>query len=138
MMRVYLAGPTRELGRVEKVAGWLAEYRGLVEIVEPWWERFRAAGADDSSLTRGEQGRHALRSLYALDCADLFWGLWPETYSAGTTFEYGYAYARAQTVITGRTSADCIFTARADYRDSSDQLGLVEVIRRAEIMRSPP
>lgn len=131
-LRVYLAGPRREMGRVLRYAERL-ELGGPLEIVDRWWLRHdgndaRLARIDQVAVTRVQESH--LRET------DVLWVLWPETVSHGTAYELGYyrgvmGPSKGIIVLTGRTAADCVFTGIADYRDTSDDLGFVEVLRLA-------
>lgn len=138
-LSVYLAGASRELARVKRYAKVLEE-SGLVRITYRWWEAVEAQGVGrDHELTREQQAEHAQNDLDAVGEAHLVWCLWPDGPSAGVPLEYGYALALStdwpvRLVVSGEKSSSCIFTALAHYRDTSDLLGLAEVLRCAREM----
>lgn len=128
-MKVYLAGASSELPRVLKYAAEL-EKRG-VTLTYPWWRDVQKHGpGNDGTLTREAQEQYARADLRGVEDADVVWALWPSGRSMGAPFEVGYATAIGQSVVaTGERAHECIFLAMADYRDISDDLGLVEVMR---------
>lgn len=131
--RVYLAGASRELPRVLRYVR-LLEASGLVVLTYRWWDAVAAHGVDkDSELTKEEARRHASADLRGVESADVLWCLWPEVFSVAAPLELGYALGRrTATVVSGAKSHECIFTALADYRDTSDDLGLIETLRIAK------
>lgn len=138
--RVYLAGASRELPRVLKMVN-LLEASGLVVITHRWFDAVQAWGiGKDAELTLDQRRTHALTDFRGVDTADVFWCLWPEKYSHGCALELGYALGRnfAATVVSGKRAHECIFTSLAQYQDSSDDHGLVEVLRMAKAQRDLP
>lgn len=133
---VYLAGASRELPRVKRYAE-LLERSGLVRLTYRWWQDVEAEGIGcDHELSRDEQCAYATADLRGVYEAQLVWCLWPEGPSAGVPLEYGFALAISRQnptrlVVTGGKASGCIFTALAHYRDTSDLLGLAEVMRCA-------
>jgi len=133
---VYLAGASRELERVKKYAE-LLERSGLERITYCWWQDIEANDVGtDHRLTRDEQCAYATGDLRGVYEAQLVWFLWPEAPSMGAPVEYGFALAVSRQnpmrlVVTGGKASSCIFTALAHYRDTSDMLGLAEVVRVA-------
>jgi hypothetical protein len=138
-LAVYLAGASRELPRVKKYAKVLEE-SGLVRLTYRWWEAVEKHGVGlDHELTRELQAVHARADLDGLTEAQLVWCLWPDGPSAGVPLEFGYALAISndwplRLVVSGEKSSSCIFSALAHYRDTSDLLGLAEVLRVAREM----
>jgi hypothetical protein len=139
---VYLAGPSRELDRVRRCAAEL-DRRSDVRIVYRWWAAVEHHGVGlDGHLRREQQVDHALRDLRGLCESRIAWVLWPESSpSHGAAAELGYLLALTMSdrtraphvVVTGRSAHECIFTSLA-WRDASDDLGLVEVLRMAAEM----
>jgi len=139
LLRVYLAGASRELDRVLPMVERL-ERSGLVVLHSRWWDAVQHHGVGkDGELTREQQAAHATADLEGVRDAELVWVLWPEARSVGAALEYGYALAsRIHTVVTGPTAHECIFTAKANYRDADDWAGLHEVLRLAGEHRERP
>lgn len=134
---VYLAGPSTELPRVTRYAEKL-EASGLVHVTCRWWEDVLANGVGaDAEMSWRDQTRRAMRDRRGVCAASILWCLWPNQTSHGAAWECGYADARCaigtsptHIVITGPRSHECIFTSLV-FRDSSDDIGLVEVLRAA-------
>lgn len=139
---VYLAGPSRELARVQRYADAL-EQSGLVRLTYAWQEAVLRHGVGrDHELTLEQQREHALADLRGVCDAELVWALWPESVSAGVPLEFGFAMGLCRyyssslcLVVSGAKASNCIFTSLAVYRDASDDLALVEVLRRAQAYR---
>lgn len=135
-MPVYLAGASRELPRVMHYVA-LLEQSGLVSITHRWFDAVAAWGVGrDHELTVEQQREHARADLRGVAAAALVWVLWPTNTSAGAAIETGFALARGaglKLVVSGASGSACIFTSLADYRDPSDDLALVEVLRRARL-----
>lgn len=133
--RVYLAGASRELARVMPMVERL-ESSGLVTLTHRWFDAVASCGVGrDHELTREQAAQHAENDLAGVRTAEIFWCLWPQNQSIGFAIEFGTAMAlRIPTVVTGPTAHACIFSALATYRDSSDEHGLVETVRRAELI----
>lgn len=132
-LRVYLAGASRELDRVTRMALAL-EAAGTVEITHKWWSAVMKHGVGtDAGLERSEQAKYAREDLDAVRRANCAWILWPEAPSSGALIEFGFALAKKiPCVVTGWKAHECIFTAPDDvYRERGDMLGLYEVLRRA-------
>jgi hypothetical protein len=126
-LNVYLAGPAREMGRVLRSAERLLATPGI-RVVDEWWLRH---DGQDERYTIDQQRTIAAIAVSRLDEANLLWALWPETASHGTAWEVGHfsRFPHGRLVITGRTASSCAFTARADFRDVSDDVGFHEVLR---------
>lgn len=131
-LRVYLAGPSRELDRVTKMALAL-EASGHVEITHRWWrDVIRDGVGRDGLLSTEEQQRRSLDDIAGIRRSHLLWVLWPDELSLGAPCEFMFAHAKKlPTVATGLNVSGCIFTSLATYRNPSDLLGLHEVLRRA-------
>jgi nucleoside 2-deoxyribosyltransferase len=127
-LNVYLAGPVREMGRVLRQAERLMASPG-VRIVDEWWLRHDGS---DERYTIEQQRTITAITVSRIEGASVLWALWPETTSHGTAWEVGY-FTRYSPhgilIITGRTASSCAFTARADLRDTSDDIGFHEVLR---------
>ena len=137
-LRIYLAGASRELDRVLPMVERL-ERSGLVVLHSRWWDAVQAHGVgNDHALTREQQAGYADADLEGVRDAELVWVLWPEARSVGAALEYGFALASCiHTVVTGPTAHECIFTAKANYRDADDWAGLHEVLRVAAERKLP-
>lgn len=132
LLRVYLAGPSRELGRVQHYASQL-EQSGAVTIMYRWWIDFLAEGGNDAELSRDMQQCYARKSRGSVLASDLLWALWPDSRSDGAVWETAMALEHhVPVVITGRCSTWCNFTAlEGIFRDVEDRVGLHEVLQRA-------
>ncbi len=132
MLKVYLAGASRELDRIRPFVSVL-DRSGIVQLTYRWWEAVEKHGVGrDHELTRDQAAGHALNDLDGVRSCQLFWVLWPENHSVGAPLEFGFAMASGiPTIVTGKNVKACIFTALATYRDDSDALGMHEVMRRA-------
>jgi hypothetical protein len=116
------------MGRVLRQAERLKASPGI-RLVDEWWLRHTG---NDSRLTKEEQYAVATATAGFLELSHVLWALWPETVSHGTAWEVGYFRHLCppnRIVVTGRTSHECPFTAYADLRDTSDDIGFHEVLR---------
>lgn len=138
MIELYLSGASRELARVRKVAAAL-EQTGMFHLVDPWWIGAEEWAGKDYLHTRQAAVGYAAGHERAMRDAQIFWLLWPRQGSHGALYELGYVSAhrwhagssRVPLVVTGPGASETIYTAAADYRDESDELGLVECMRLA-------
>lgn len=132
---VYLACSQREIDRVVYYAERI-ERAGLT-ITCKWWEHVLQNGVgNDGALHVDEQKRHALGDLRGVREASIFWWLWSPT-KTHADFEAGYAYglhARGEGplafIASGPGCSSTVFSSLA-FRDESDAIGLVEIVRRA-------
>lgn len=114
-MRVYVAGASAELERVEAFAA-----RAIAaghEIAHAWWEDVRAnvaAGRTDADLSDDEGRRFADADLSAVADSDAFVLLAPAGHSRGCWLELGHALAFVPCIIVAGASArSSIFTRAA-------------------------
>jgi hypothetical protein len=138
MTPVCLAGPSAEIKRVEKWVERLKAEKGIA-LVSTWHLGAAEWSGRDARLTRTEQAVRSQLNAKQLREARIFWLLFPLGHSDGALEELGYARAqrwhvgpeRLRIVVTGEGSSRTLCTADADYRDVSDELGFVEVVRLA-------
>ena len=120
-MRVYLAGPRAEWGRVTY---WDEQLRKLpgVECTHTWVERIRELGhSQDERLTDSEQRVASTRCLEDLVSADLVWVLFPAGTGRGSMVEMGFALARGHhVVVSGVCAHMSSFTSLATSRFAED------------------
>lgn len=120
-LRLYLAGPSVELGRVIMMARRLEE--AGVELTCRWWTDVQARnGAGDDTLSLSEQRERALACMDGIDRALIVWALWPADYSHGTACELGYALAHSsrRVIVSGSFANECVFTSYAAERFAAD------------------
>lgn len=136
---VYLSGASREAMRVQTMALRLGKATdGMAQIADRWFDGADAWSGKDDTHPREAQVYFAEEHERAIRASRLFWLLWPRKASYGALYELGYAAAhrhhamapRLPLVVSGKGCSQTIYTGAADYRDESDECGLVEVARR--------
>jgi nucleoside 2-deoxyribosyltransferase len=133
MLRVYLAGPSRELDRVLPIVASLEQTPG-VAIAYAWWRDVQAHGVGkDGELDAEAQRYFASADLRAIRKSDLIWLLWHETsHSNGVPFELGYALGMQKpAIVSGSKASECIFTALVE-RHVTD----AEALERVRVLAS--
>lgn len=134
MISVYLASSSHETSRVNAIADKLIAH-GL-RVVSTWHrepDRALKAGFDDL-LSVTEQREIAERCIDEMFGADLMWLVWPRTASIGAYAELGVAIALARfhysmhVVVSGVGCSRSVYTSLADFRDTSDEAALHEVL----------
>lgn len=141
MIALYLSGSSRELDRVRRVARDLERTR-MVLLTDPWWHGAEEWAGRDGLHTRLAAIGYAAGHERAIRDAQIFWLLWPHQVSFGAVYELGYVSAhrwhvgtpKLPIVVSGRGVSDTIYTAAADYRDESDDMGLMEVLRLVNVL----
>jgi hypothetical protein len=138
-LRVYVAGSSGELERVESVIATLRSSPG-VHILHDWTKDVRAARAagfaSDAALSDADAKSHALTDLDAVRGARVVLLLAPASPSFGAGVEFGVAIERArrsflgvQTIVCGPFARSSIFTRLASEIRDTDAAGIAEVLR---------
>lgn len=147
---LYLAGASREAERARSTAAMLAKLSPGPVIVDRWFDDSDEWSGRDHLHTRAAQVAYSAGHERAIRDASIFWLLWPQQPSYGALCELGYATAHhwhmsparagwhpslasRAVVVSGPGCADTIYTGSADFRDPSDELAMIEVVRLAEL-----
>lgn len=142
MIALYLSGASRELDRVCHFATAL-DRTGMFLLTDRWWNGAEEWSGKDHLHSRLTAVGIAAGHERAMRDAQIFWLLWPLQGSHGAVYELGYftavrwhkgAEAR-HIVVSGRGASATVYTAAADYRDESDELGITEVMRLGNVLR---
>lgn len=135
MISIFLSGASREHERVTAIAAAL-DIAGACRITQRWWEASAYGlpaewSGHDARIPAQAQLAVARRNMDAIYDAHVTWVLWPGDGLRSTCeAEMGFALALGKCVIvTGARASECCWTSRAYYRDVSDELGLVELMR---------
>jgi nucleoside 2-deoxyribosyltransferase len=126
MTRVYVAGASKEMPRVEAAIA-AVRYAGG-EITEDWPAAIRAAGAANEGLTQAQRTEAAVADLRGVETADVVWLMVPEAQTAGAWVEMGYAIALGRRVIVSPVANRCIFGALCEEY-ATDEDAMREVVR---------
>lgn len=119
-MRVYVAGSSRQLGRVRAAMERLKAAGHTV--VHDWPTIIEAQGeANPADATQDERWDWAIDDLAGVKAADCLWFLVPAEEGAGAFVELGYALAIGKPVICSGTYQRSIFTSMAVCYDRDDQ-----------------
>lgn len=120
-MRVYVAGSSDQLDRVEAAMDALAE-KGHV-VVHDWCAAVRQVGeANPPDASLYARLRWARDDLAGVDSAQVLWVLMPSKEGFGAGVELGYAIAKGIPIVVSGTHSRSIFTAFAvDCFDRDDQ-----------------
>ena len=136
---VYLAASSSDLPRVRR---WVRAIEAAGLTLSSRWFDDTGLGCD-SALERERQDEIANDCMMALAKSRIVWVLCPRSLVGGSLVELGMAIAFAsfdrgrQVVVTGHGSHDTVFTGlRSVFRDPSDDVGFVEVVRLANGVRS--
>jgi nucleoside 2-deoxyribosyltransferase len=119
-MRVYVAGASKEPGRVR--AAMDAVLAAGAEVTLDWLDAIEKAGASNEGLDDETRTLAAEADLEGVADADVVWVLAPEAQSAGCWVELGYALAlRKLVLVSGPARVRCIFGALAhEYDEDGD------------------
>ncbi len=132
MFKLYVAGASLEIPRVRHWSAAL-ERSGLVTLTHRWWECLTVDGVNGRDLPREQQRLLAEADTRGVREADVVWLLYPRTYSTGTHFELGYAYALGKAiVVTGVEARRCIFPSLVEHCDD-DRDGFASVLALAAV-----
>lgn len=103
-MRIYVAGSSKEITRVERVIASLREAGHVIS--HDWPARMRAMGLDDTALVRSDLVEELRCDLHiGIDTADVFLLLAPTRPTTGAWVELGYAAGlRHASTVTPRKS----------------------------------
>lgn len=126
-MKVYLAGATKQLGRIRLVASRL-ESMGF-EITHKWWEGLEVE-PHDASIE--DKRKWAIEDLEGIRKAATTLVLWPEDQSgsAGLKIEMGYAMAVSPRVVVAGPCRS-IFSALTYHLDTDEKaLTFLSVLRK--------
>lgn len=112
-MKVYIAGPSSDLDRVDRAIALLAHVEG-VELTYDWTKAVRAErerGVTDDALSFEDARRYATLDLRAIRQADLLWLLLPPpgSTSVGAWVELGYALAMGLRIVASGERSSSIF-----------------------------
>jgi hypothetical protein len=145
-LRVYVAGSSGELERVESVIATLRSAPGI-HILHDWTKAVRAARAagfdSDAALSDQDAKSHALIDLDAVRGAQVFLLLAPASPSFGAGVEFGVALERmrrsflgVETIVCGPAARASIFTRLASEIRDTDEQGIAEVLRTQRMRRA--
>lgn len=143
-VRAFVSASSHEAARARWAIESL-EATGLIRVEDRWPYGAEAWAKRDRAYSREQQAEYAEGHEAFIKRARLFWLLFPRDHSDGALYELGFANAHREhvgdwwlwSVATGADVTRTITTSRCNYRDTSDELGLVECARRAaEIVRS--
>lgn len=136
MIKVYIAGASREIERAEK---WIRHVKGVkgLEVTCDWPAAMRAAGAD-VDLCEDDRRRYARADWEGVERADVLWLLRPTVESTGAWVELGIALAGKTRVIVSGKGRFCIFDSLANVRRFEYDADAYAFLREYARTKTPP
>lgn len=150
-VKVYVAGASRELLRVQKMMQ-LVKAHPYLKLTHDWVQDIMNAGTQDSELSPEECRHYALRDIAGVQDADVVLYLKPERPSTGAAFEFGAAWGISSQwsmegaytghsrvlIVSGADSAHVsIFHALADYQFTDDVTAYEWIVNHATMLIEP-